>query len=86
MCRKPTLPATVPSTERHSSIIVVPTLERAFNLDTWIICLFLKRVQEVANSPLYHRALWQEVDVDVVGIKPTRHDHPMADGEDGKKF
>ena len=33
--------ATTPSTELHSSTIEVTTLDRAFNLDTCIICLFL---------------------------------------------
>ena len=33
--------ATTPSTELHSSTIEVTTLDRAFNLDSCIICLIL---------------------------------------------
>ena len=41
--RTASLPATTLSTETHSSTTVVTTLERAFNLDTCTICLFLSR-------------------------------------------
>ena len=34
---------TTPSTGTYSSVAVVITLERAFNLGTWINCLFLSK-------------------------------------------
>ena len=41
--RTASLPATTLSTETYSSTTVVTTLERAFNLHTCIVCLFLSR-------------------------------------------
>ena len=39
-----------PSTEHRSSTLVVTTLERAFNLDSCVICLFLSKDSELRTG------------------------------------
>ena len=73
MCQ---LCATTPSTEPCDSITVIPNLDRAFNLDTDVICVFLGKDGAVnigedeaihlrVNIELY----WQEVEIVLVGLK-----------------
>ena len=56
--RQTPLPATTPSTEHHSSITVLTTLERPFNLDSCIICLILggdiERRSECSKVQVHH--------------------------------
>ena len=77
-----TLPATIPSTVPHGSITVVPTLERAFNLDIKINSLFLSKDGELLTE-------CRKCNSDTVssrsfgrGRHRNQHDHTVANGED----
>ena len=75
---------TTPSTELHSSIIVVTTIERAFNLDTCKVCSFL-------GGDIERRTECREVQIrhfliELSGKRKTslsawnRHNHPVTTG------
>ena len=67
------LSAMAPSTETYSSVKVVNTAERAFALDTCIICLLLSKEGENSSEcrKVQYRHCFNEVDVGCVSAAPT---------------
>ena len=52
--------------------MVVPNLERAFDLDSHTIWLFLSKDQELRRTECGIELFWREVDIIIAGLKPAR--------------
>ena len=86
------LPATTLSAETCVSIAVVPKLERAFNFETDVICVFLGKDgaenigEDEANHLRAHIELyWQEVEVVLVGWAKRERTEPSTINCNGPK-